>query len=57
MQDVRTRMGGLHRLLTGQPAPVPGYTYPPRHLWGDLGQPRLGPSGARRSLTARLLRR
>ncbi|AHM05917.1 hypothetical protein roselon_03678 [Roseibacterium elongatum DSM 19469] len=39
-QAIRTRMGRLHRLLTGGDKQVrPLCEYPPRHLWGDLGLP------------------
>ncbi|WP_191090101.1 hypothetical protein [Histidinibacterium aquaticum] len=38
MNHVPTRMTGLHRLLTAGPRqPARRSTYPPRHLWGDIG--------------------
>lgn len=38
MHDIHTRMTGLHHLLTGRPRqPSWRSTYPPRHLWGDIG--------------------
>ena len=40
MHDIHTRMIGLHHFLTGGPRqPSWRSTYPPRHLWGDIGLP------------------
>ena len=47
------RMMRLHRLLTGETGRISRYKYPPRHLWGDIGQPG---SRQRRALSARLAR-
>ncbi|SPJ26122.1 hypothetical protein PAA8504_03978 [Palleronia abyssalis] len=57
MHDIHPRMTGFHHLLTGglrQPAwPC---TYPPRHLWGDIGLAEGQAPAPRRSLPARLFR-
>ncbi len=55
MHDIPTRMTDLHHLLTGGPRqPSWRPTYPPRHLWGDIGLPQRQPPAPRRSLLARL---
>jgi hypothetical protein len=57
MHDVRTRMEGLHHLLTGGTVhPTERRASPPRRLWGDLGLPEGRPHSSRRSRPARLLR-
>ena len=43
MDDTRIRMIGLHHLLTGGAVRTGAYSYPPRHLWGDIGQPEAKP--------------
>lgn len=53
MYGIRTRMTGLHQLLTGGTVPTAAYSYPPRHLWGDIGQPG---GRQRRAFSARLAR-
>jgi hypothetical protein len=56
MHDIYTRMTGLHHLLTGGTGRASPYTYPPRHLWGDIGLGEGRARAPRRFLPARLLR-
>lgn len=55
MHHVRTRMPGLHDLLTGGTGhPAWRCAYPPRCVWGDFGPTERKSRSPRRSLRASL---